>query len=54
MQPETSHSLDTDKISSVFYIVVILMLNLLIYSLRNKEVKHALKRTMEKVCSTII
>ncbi|XP_057584866.1 olfactory receptor 5AL1-like [Hippopotamus amphibius kiboko] len=53
MQPESSHSLDTDKIASVFYIVVIPMLNPLIYSLRNKEVKNALKRIMEKVCSTI-
>lgn len=54
MQPETSHSLHTDKISSVFYIVVIPMLNPLIYSLRNKEVKNTLKRTMEKMYSTII
>ena len=54
MQPETSHSLDTDKIPSIFYIVVIPMLNPLIYSLRNKEVKNTLKRTMEKMYSTII
>lgn len=54
MQPETNHSLHTDKISSVFYIVVIPMLNPLIYSLRNKEVKNTLKRTMEKMYSTII
>uniref|UniRef100_A0A452UVG9 Olfactory receptor n=1 Tax=Ursus maritimus TaxID=29073 RepID=A0A452UVG9_URSMA len=53
MQPKTSHSLDTDKIASVFYIVVIPMLNPLIYSLRNQEVKNALKRIMEKASSTV-
>ncbi|XP_027966862.1 olfactory receptor 5AL1-like [Eumetopias jubatus] len=53
MQPKTSHSLDTDKIASVFYIMVIPMLNPLIYSLRNHEVKNTLKRIMEKVSSTI-
>ncbi|XP_003802524.1 olfactory receptor 5AL1-like [Otolemur garnettii] len=53
MQPKTNQSLDTDKIASVFYIVVIPMLNPLIYSLRNQEVKNALKRIMEKVCSTV-
>lgn len=53
IQPKTSYSLDTDKIASVFYIVVIPMLNPLIYSLRNQEVKNALKKTLEKVCSTI-
>lgn len=53
MQPKTSHSLDTDKIASVFYIVVTPMLNPLIYSLRNQEVKNALKRIMEKASSTV-
>ncbi|XP_055990344.1 olfactory receptor 5AL1-like [Sorex fumeus] len=53
LQPKKSNPQDTDKIASVFYVVVIPMLNPLIYSLRNKEVKNALKRIMEKVCSTI-
>ncbi|XP_027698841.1 olfactory receptor 8K3-like [Vombatus ursinus] len=39
LQPQSSHSFDTDKMASVFYTLVIPMLNPLIYSLRNKEVK---------------
>ena len=44
LQPRTNHSLDTDKMASVFYTLMIPMLNPLIYSLRNKDVKDALKR----------
>ncbi|NXL94261.1 OLF6 protein, partial [Alectura lathami] len=46
LRPANSYSLDTDKIASLFYTVVIPMLNPLIYSWRNKEVKDALQRVI--------
>ncbi|XP_013221695.2 olfactory receptor 8K3 [Ictidomys tridecemlineatus] len=49
VQPKSSHSFDTDKVASIFYTMVIPMLNPLIYSLRNKDVKSALKRTWNKI-----
>uniref|UniRef100_A0A452SKC4 Olfactory receptor n=1 Tax=Ursus americanus TaxID=9643 RepID=A0A452SKC4_URSAM len=48
LQPSSHHSMDTDKIASVFYTMVIPMLNPLVYSLRNKEVKNAFKKVVEK------
>ncbi|XP_061465569.1 olfactory receptor 5AS1-like [Rhineura floridana] len=48
LRPSSSYALDTDKIISVFYTVVFPMVNPLIYSLRNTEVKDALKRTLER------
>ncbi|XP_027627763.1 olfactory receptor 8K3-like isoform X2 [Tupaia chinensis] len=49
MQPKSSHSFDADKMASVFYTLVIPMLNPIIYSLRNKEVKGALQRIWKNV-----
>ncbi|KAH0506560.1 Olfactory receptor 8K1 [Microtus ochrogaster] len=48
VQPKSSHSFETDKMASVFYTLVIPMLNPIIYSLRNKEVKNALQKLWKK------
>ncbi|XP_049636707.1 olfactory receptor-like protein OLF2 [Suncus etruscus] len=51
LRPSSSYSMDTDKITSVIYMVIIPMINPLIYSLRNKDVKGALKKTIStKLC----
>ncbi|XP_036041502.1 olfactory receptor 8K3-like [Onychomys torridus] len=52
VQPKSSHSFETDKMASVFYTLVIPMLNPIIYSLRNKEVKGALQKLWESVYKT--
>ncbi|XP_014714345.3 olfactory receptor 5AS1 [Equus asinus] len=48
LRPTTSYSLDTDKIVAVFYTVVFPMLNPIIYSFRNKDVKNAFKKLLER------
>ncbi|XP_037659423.1 olfactory receptor 8H1-like [Choloepus didactylus] len=48
LKPKKSYSLGKDQVASVFYTMVVPMLNPLIYSLRNKEVKNALIRVMQK------
>nr|XP_004650957.2 olfactory receptor 502-like [Jaculus jaculus] len=48
VMPKSSFSTDQNKVVSVFYMVVIPMLNPLIYSLRNNEIKGALKRVLSR------
>ncbi|EGW04554.1 Olfactory receptor 147 [Cricetulus griseus] len=49
-----SESMEQGKVSSVFYTNMVPMLNPLIYSLRNKDVKIALKKVVIKVHSRFI
>uniref|UniRef100_A0A8D0GZQ0 Olfactory receptor n=1 Tax=Sphenodon punctatus TaxID=8508 RepID=A0A8D0GZQ0_SPHPU len=48
VRPSSSFSIDEGKIVSMFYTVVIPMLNPFIYSMRNKEVKDSLRKVMGK------
>nr|XP_004667648.1 olfactory receptor 5B2-like [Jaculus jaculus] len=49
LQPSSSHSMDKDQMASVFYTIVIPMLNPIVYSLRNKEVNNAFQKAIEKM-----
>ncbi|XP_052518508.1 olfactory receptor 8G1-like [Budorcas taxicolor] len=48
LQPSSVSSMDQGKVSSVFYTIVVPLLNPLIYSLRNKDVNVALKKILER------
>lgn len=48
VMPKSSYSADQVKVASVIYTVMIPMLNPLIYSLRNKEVKEAMRKLMAR------
>ncbi|CAM4628155.1 unnamed protein product, partial [Lepidochelys olivacea] len=46
LRPKSSYSMESDKLLAPFYTVVTSMLNPIVYSLRNKEVKEALRRAL--------
>ncbi|XP_045411657.1 olfactory receptor 8B12-like [Lemur catta] len=48
LKPPSVLPLDQGKVSSIFYTAVVPMFNPLIYSLRNKDVKVALKKTLSR------
>ncbi|KAM6202566.1 olfactory receptor 5AU1 [Rhynchocyon petersi] len=48
LRPRSSYSLTQDRTVAVMYTVVIPMLNPLIYSLRNKDVKEALRKVWDR------
>ncbi|XP_074083865.1 olfactory receptor 9G19-like [Macrotis lagotis] len=50
-RPSSSYSLERDKIVSTFYTVLFPMLNPMICSLRNKDVKEALKKLCKMTAS---
>jgi olfactory receptor len=48
LKPPSILPLDQGKVSSIFYTAVVPMFNPLIYSLRNKDVKIALKKSLSR------
>ncbi|XP_029437357.1 olfactory receptor 5V1-like [Rhinatrema bivittatum] len=53
MRPRASYSLDRDKLVSAFYNIITPMLNPIIYSLRNGEIKSALKDALRRQVKAI-
>ena len=49
LKPSSAVSMNESKFSSIFYSIVVPMMNPLIYSLRNKDVKAGLKKTLRKM-----
>ncbi|XP_010984818.3 olfactory receptor 8B12 [Camelus dromedarius] len=49
LKPPSILPLDQGKVSSLFYTIVVPMFSPLIYSLRNKDVKFALKKTLGRI-----
>uniref|UniRef100_A0A452TQM6 Olfactory receptor n=1 Tax=Ursus maritimus TaxID=29073 RepID=A0A452TQM6_URSMA len=48
LKPSSNGSMDEGKVSSVFYTSVVPMMNPFIYSLRNKDIKLAVRKTLSR------
>ncbi|XP_036908557.1 olfactory receptor 8B8-like [Sturnira hondurensis] len=53
LKPPSIIPLDQDKVCTLFYTTVVPMLNPLIYSLRNKDVKLAMKKTLGRITLSV-
>ncbi|KAM4772435.1 olfactory receptor-like protein OLF3 [Rhinophrynus dorsalis] len=51
-KPSSSSSLNQQKFATIFYVIVTPMLNPLIYSLKNRDVKEAFKKLQGKVTAS--
>ncbi|XP_078503026.1 olfactory receptor 5AR1-like [Lissotriton helveticus] len=49
-RPSSNHSMDKDRVAAAFYTMFIPMLNPFIYSLRNQQVKQAMRKAIGKLC----
>lgn len=50
VRPSSNYTLEHDMVVSTLYTIVIPMLNPIIYSLRNKDVKEAMRKLLKKNC----
>ncbi|KAF1672388.1 hypothetical protein FQV07_0014177, partial [Pygoscelis papua] len=53
LRPGSRHSLERDKVVSVLYSIALPMLNPLIYSLRNTDMKNAMRKAKGRVLSSL-
>lgn len=53
LRPGSRHSLEHDKVGSVLYSIAVPMLNPLIYSLRNTDMKNAMRKAKGRVFSSL-
>uniref|UniRef100_A0A8C0XGK6 G-protein coupled receptors family 1 profile domain-containing protein n=1 Tax=Castor canadensis TaxID=51338 RepID=A0A8C0XGK6_CASCN len=53
LRPDSGANPDQDRLVAVFYTVVAPLLNPVVYTLRNKEVRVALRRTLERSCGVL-
>lgn len=51
LRPKSSYTVDEDTLISVTYTVVTPLLNPIVYSLRNKDVQIALRKSMSRMCT---